>query len=155
MGEKLKQRLKQARFQSLHQEAMLNLLVAASFLEGTMDRLCAGFGITHQQYNILRILKGAGDAGHPCGEIAERMIHPSPDVTRRLDALEREGLVERARSTEDRRVVITRITPKGLGVIDSMSSTLQQQEAHFSNQVSEADCATLSRICEQIYSEAG
>lgn len=154
MGEKLKQRLKQTRFQSLHQEAMLNLLVAASFLEGTMDRLCAGFGITHQQYNILRILKGAGESGHPCGEIAERMIHPSPDVTRRLDALEREGFVERTRSTEDRRVVITRITDKGLQLLDSMNSALQEHANNFSNQVSEADCEELSRICEQIYGGA-
>lgn len=131
------------------------MLVAASFLEGTMDRLCAGFGITHQQYNILRILKGAGESGHPCGEIAVRMIHPSPDVTRRLDALEREGFAERARSTEDRRVVITKITQKGLQVLDSMDSALQQHADNFSSRVNEADCATLSRICEQIYNDVG
>ena len=155
MGEKLKQRLKQARFQSLHQEAMLNLLVAASFLEGSMDKLCGQFGITHQQYNILRILKGAGDSGHPCGEIAERMIHPSPDVTRRLDALERGGFVERLRSTEDRRVVITKITPAGLQLLDSMNDALEQHAQGFSNRVNKADCETLSRICEQIYSGTG
>ena len=132
----------------------MNLLVAASYLEGIMDRRCATFGITHQQYNILRILKGAGDSGHPCGAIAERMIHPSPDVTRRLDALEREGLVERARSTEDRRVVITRITPKGLQLLDSMAEMLQEQSETFSNRVSQADCIELSRICEQIYGNA-
>lgn len=70
-------------------------------------------GLTATQYNVLRILRGAGAAGLSCGDVAGRMITRDPDLTRLLDRLEGRGLVTRARDGEDRRVVVTRITGEG------------------------------------------
>ena len=72
------------------------------------------FGLSPTQYNALRILRGAGDQGRSCSEIAERMINHDPDITRLVDRLERRGLVARSREGRDRRVITTRITLAGL-----------------------------------------
>lgn len=153
MGEALKRRLKTKKFQNPEEEAVLSLLVAAGYLEAKMDRECAQFGISHQQYNILRILKGVYPDGHPCGEIAARMLHPSPDVTRRLDAMEKEGLIERHRSTDDRRVVVTRITEKGLEVLESMAVVLVQRQEEIRRKFTAEECQELTRLCEKFYED--
>lgn len=72
--------------------------------------------LSSTQYNVLRILRGVPD-GLPCGEIANRMITRDPDITRLLDRLEKRSLVSRCRETEDRRTVLTRITPEGLKLL--------------------------------------
>lgn len=149
MGEILKNRLKMSRFESPFQEALLGLMTTASELRTRMDRTLTKAGITGEQYNILRILRGVYPEGHPCGEVAERMIDKSPDITRRIDALEKSGLVERERSTQDRRVVITRITRKGLEIIDQVGPYLQEFEAKISENLSEKDLSELTRICEK------
>ena len=100
MGEGLKRRIQQERFEDSLHEAVLNLLVAAGHVRERMDRVCAEHGITHGQYNVLRILRGAHPDGHPRGEIAARLIERAPDVTRLVDRLERHGYVERARSDD-------------------------------------------------------
>lgn len=74
-------------------------------------------GLTAAQYNVLRILRGAGPEGLACNAIAGRMITPDPDMTRLLDKLEARGFVVRARGQADRRVVSARITPAGLEVL--------------------------------------
>jgi DNA-binding MarR family transcriptional regulator len=71
------------------------------------------FGLTPTQYNVLRILAGAGEAGLSCTEISGRMLTRDPDMTRLLDRLERAGLATRAREGRDRRVVTVRLAPKG------------------------------------------
>ena len=73
--------------------------------------------LSFAQYNVLRILRGAGAEGLPCGEIAERMVNRDPDITRLLDRLETRGLVRRARDGRDRRVVVAGITAAGLAVL--------------------------------------
>ncbi len=107
---------------SLEEEAFLNLQRTTAQLSQAMTELLKEHDLTQTQYNVLRILRGAGTAGLTAGEIGERMITRDPDVTRLLDRLERRGLVERWRCTEDRRVVWTRITAAGLeavGVLDA------------------------------------
>ena len=74
-------------------------------------------GLTSQQFNVLRILRGADPAGATCTAIGERMINHDPDITRLLDRLESRGLAARERSKEDRRVVLTRITRQGLDLV--------------------------------------
>jgi DNA-binding MarR family transcriptional regulator len=81
-------------------------------------------GVTPQQYNVLRILRGAGDGGLPTLEIAERMVENTPGITRLIDRLEAAGLVERERSTEDRRAVICRVTKKGLGLLAGLDESV-------------------------------
>ena len=150
MGTVLQQRLKQNKFQSPQHEAMLALFVAASDLRARVDRKCDEFGISGQQYNILRILRGAYPEGHACGEIGRRMIERSPDVTRRIDGLEKLGLVERSRSTEDRRVVISRITRKGLDVLEQIDPYIREVDDAIHSKLKDEDWVELCRLCETL-----
>jgi DNA-binding MarR family transcriptional regulator len=154
MGDALRRRIRQERFESPVQEAMLNLMVAAEHLRERMDRLCAEFDLSPSQYNVLRILRGAPE-GHPRCEIARRMIDRAPDVTRLVDRLERRGLVERDRSAADRRLSLTRITPAGLALLERMRPRLDEEHRHLAERISHADQRELSRLCEQIYDGEG
>ncbi|HET6853857.1 MAG TPA: MarR family transcriptional regulator [Pyrinomonadaceae bacterium] len=154
MGEVLTRRIKQkADFESPAQEAMLNLLVAGDYIHRRLERVCARFGLTRPQYNVLRMLRGAHPQGHPRGEIASRMLTRSPDVTRLVDRLEEQGLVERDRVREDRRLSITRVTEKGLRLLEEMQPYIAEEQRRFANTVSRSDCIELSRICESIYED--
>ena len=152
MGEALRRRIKQRRFESPLQEALLNVLVAGSHIREHLDRLCAPYGITHSQYNVLRILRGAHPDGHPRCEIANRMVERAPDVTRLIDRLEKQGLVVRDRTAKDRRLSIARITKKGLDLLEQMKVD-ELFVQRFSGRVSSRDKRELSRICEGIYAE--
>src|SRR5262245_26028019 len=102
---KLRAEIKQQKpFGSVAEEVLLNLVRTASHLEARGADLLAAHDLTPAQYNVLRILRGAGPDGHPCQEIGARMISRVPDVTRLVDRLEAAGLVTRKRSDTDRRV---------------------------------------------------
>lgn len=153
MGGVLRRRIKQAKFDSPIQEAMLNLMVASDFVREQIDRVCAGYGLTRGQYNVLRILKGVHPEGHPRCEIAGRMLERAPDVTRLVDRLEKQGLAERDRSATDRRHSITRITKKGLALMDELNREVGELFKLFSVKLTRKDARELSRICEGIYEE--
>jgi len=99
------------------QVAYVALLSATDKLKSLFESLCAPFDITGQQYNVLRILRGAGPDGLPTLTIAQRMIETTPGITRMIDRLESKGLVEREIRSRDRRCVYCRITPKGLDLL--------------------------------------
>ena len=82
-------------------------------------------GLSETQYNVLWILRGAGTEGLACQEIAARMLTHDPDITRLLDRLERRGLIGRARSAEDRRVVLSRITAEGLKMLSLLDPAVR------------------------------
>jgi DNA-binding MarR family transcriptional regulator len=153
LGEALRKRISQERFESPALEAMLNLFVAVDHLRGKVSDVCGRFGITHGQYNVLRILRGAHPDGHPRCEISRRMIEKAPDVTRLVDRLEAMELVERVRSADDRRLSIAKITPKGLQLLKDMDPEIKGIAGYFSSRVSRRDCEEISRICEVIYQE--
>ena len=92
--------------------------------------------LTPAQYNVLRILRGAGDAGLTCGGVSDRLIRHDPDVTRLLDRLERRHLIERSREPSDRRVVRTRITAEGLAALGRLDAEVdalhERQLGHMS-----------------------
>jgi DNA-binding MarR family transcriptional regulator len=92
-------------FHSLGQEAVISLLRTADVVRAHFEKQLAPYGVTLQQFNVLRILRGAGAGGLPTLEIGARMVERTPGVTRLIDRLERKDLVRRARGTEDRRVV--------------------------------------------------
>lgn len=152
MGEKLKQRLKQDKFTSIEQEALLNLFLANNFIKKKMDDLCQSFGITSAQYNVLRILRGAHPEGYPRCEIIPRMIDQAPDVTRIIDNLEKQDLILRENSPEDRRLSIAKITKKGLDLIENMEQDVAELNNCIRASLSEAEVIQLSEICEKIYS---
>ncbi len=89
----------------------------AAFLEQAVGQALKPHGISATQYNALRILRGAGPKGVSCQEVASRMIRPEPDLTRLFDRIEARGLIRRARSEEDRRVVRVRIAPAGMKLL--------------------------------------
>jgi DNA-binding MarR family transcriptional regulator len=153
MGDALRRRIQQEHFESPLHEAILNLLVAADYVRDRTERSCAEVGITASQYNVLRILRGAHPEGHPRCEIARRMVERAPDVTRLIDRLEKQGLVERDRTARDRRLSISRITPAGLALLAEMDPKMRQSQEHFAERLSPADRAELSRICEAIYGD--
>ena len=151
MGEGLKRRIKQERFQSPLQEAVLNLMVASDYLKRQAESICSERGITGAQYNVLRILRGVHPDGHPRCEIASRMIERSPDITRLVDRLEAQGLVERDRSSQDRRLSLTTITAKGLDLLDKLGPEMNRVNSMLGKRLSRRDCTELTRICESIY----
>ena len=155
MPEGLRQRIKQQKaFQSKAQEAMLNLIVAAVHVREQIQRVCKQYGLTQAHYNVLRILRGAPEGGHPRSAIIERMLDPAPDVTRLIDTLVRKGLVVRERSEVDRRMVMHVITAHGEALLETMQDDITAIHAAFDSRIPEADLDDLSRICEHIYSEA-
>ena len=121
----LQAELKQTRpFRSPLEEAFVGLQRTAAVLEHALETALKPSGITATQYNVLRILRGAGDAGLCRSEVGERMVRRVPDVTRLLDRLEETGFIARARGGEDRRYVTTRITPEGLAALESLDTVV-------------------------------
>jgi len=110
---------------SPEEAAFLDLLRTADMLTRGAIGVLKAEDLSLTQYNVLRILRGAPQ-GLPCGEIASRMITRDPDVTRLLDRMEKRGLISRARESRDRRVVVARITPEGLKLVDRLDEPVQK-----------------------------
>src|SRR2546428_6106863 len=114
----IQREIKQTRpFGSKGEEAAVALMRTADLLRRAIGNVVDRYGITLQQYNVLRILRGAGRQGLPTLEIADRMIEQTPGITRLIDRLEGKHLVVRSRSTNDRRCVYCRITSAGLALL--------------------------------------
>jgi DNA-binding MarR family transcriptional regulator len=123
----LQEELKQRKpFQSLEEEAFLNLARTYAVLEHELLQALKPFDITPTQYNVLRILRGAGPEGLCRNEVGERLVRRVPDVTRLLDRMEEMSLVDRVRGGEDRRYVTARITRQGLGVLDRLDTEIHR-----------------------------
>ena len=113
-------------FDSLEQEALLNLLRTADVLMRRIIAVLKPYGLSHSQYNVLRILRGAGEDGLACREIGDRMITHDPDITRLLDRLEARGLVTRTRDQQDRRIVMARVTAEGLRLLAQLDGPIEE-----------------------------
>lgn len=151
----LQKRVIQSRFESPAQEAMVALMVAAGHLMRGLEEVCADHGITHDQYNVLRILRGVHPQGHPRYAIAERLIDRAPDVTRLLDRLEREKLVERYRSDEDRRLSLSRITERGRALLTAMDPDILAVHERFASGLTGTEVRELARLCGAMLEEGG
>lgn len=126
LQDEIKQR---APFHSGGAEVAVGILRTAAVLERHYNQIVTKRGITIQQYNVLRILRGAGARGMPTLVIRDRMIHEAPGITRLLDRLEEAGLVRRERQVADRRQVVCYITPAG----DTLLSDLDAEVAEADN----------------------
>jgi DNA-binding MarR family transcriptional regulator len=135
-------------FRSLRTEAYLNLERSTDAIKSTVAEALKPFGVSGTQYNVLRILRGAGVAGRTCGEVAERLITRDPDITRLLDRLEKRGLIVRSREQKDRRVVTTRIASAGLKLLDDIEPTLSQVEQGLFKGFSDAKLRSLINLLE-------
>jgi len=113
------------RFDSPEQEAYLALWRTYDRLRSFEDELFAGFDLTAQQYNLLRLLRAAKPDPVPTLTLAERLVSRAPDITRMLDKLESRKFITRTRSTEDRRAVLVAITPPGITLLDRIAEPLR------------------------------
>lgn len=113
-------------FASLKEEAALSIARTAAVLEHQVSQALKAHALTPSQYNVLRILRGAGAAGLCRNEVGQRLVTQVPDVTRLLDRMEDTGLISRQRSSEDRRYVTTRITRKGLDLVDRLDKPMRE-----------------------------
>ncbi len=126
MGKGIQAEIQQSKpFSTLEEEALVSLQRTADQLQGRLSDMLKPHELTPTQYNALRILRGAGEVGRACSEIAERMINRDPDITRLVDRLERRGLVARSREGRDRRVIMTRITPAGLELLRGLDRPIE------------------------------
>jgi DNA-binding MarR family transcriptional regulator len=122
---KVSQSSKVRKVGSPEETAFLDLLRTADMLSRGAVEVLKAEDLSPSQYNVLRILRGAPE-GLPCGEIASRLITRDPDVTRLLDRMEKRGLISRARESRDRRMVLARLTPEGLKLVDRLDGPVQK-----------------------------
>jgi DNA-binding MarR family transcriptional regulator len=132
------------------QEATVSLMVAADHLAQALGAICARYGITGEQYNMLRILRGAHPAGQPRGEVARHCPHRAPDVTRMLDRLVRQGLVKRARAAEDRRCSMARITKTGLKLLARIDPEISAAMQRLTQSLSPTELRQLTRLSDAL-----
>jgi MarR family transcriptional regulator, organic hydroperoxide resistance regulator len=154
-GSLLQGEIRQTRpFRSRTHEAFLSLLRTADMARSRFADVFEGEGVTSQQYNVLRILRGAGEAGLPTLEIGARMIERTPGVTRMVDRLERKGWVSRERHPEDRRRVWCFITRQGLELLARLDAPVDAADAAVFAGMDQAEVEalvhTLDRLREQL-----
>ena len=129
MASRIQQEIKQTRpFDTRSQEAMIGLMRTADIVRRAVGEIVEPYGITPQQYNVLRILRGAGDNGLPTLEIAERMIEAAPGITRLIDRLESKRLVVRVPCDKDRRRIFCRITREGLALLKKLDGPIRDAD---------------------------
>lgn len=146
---KLSKLIKQDTFTSLAQETILNVMVTHSWLVGELSAAMDTYDVTPVQYNVLRILRGSHPDRLTCSQIGERMLDRTPDVTRMLDRLERAGLIERARSEEDRRVVKVGISKGGRALLDRMQHDITNVQQQLTRHLSEDEQRELCNLLEK------
>jgi DNA-binding MarR family transcriptional regulator len=146
----LRELIKQDRFSSPSQEALLNLFATSSWAWSRVTAALAPYGITPAQYNVLRILRGVYPGHHKCSDVGARLVDRTPDVTRLLDRIEREGWVERRRSREDRRIVEVAITRAGLALLDQVDGPAERALVDLAEHLSPREIDTLIGLLEKL-----
>ena len=137
-------------FKSVEEEAILSIARTAAILEHAGAEALKPFKLTITQYNVLRILRGAGDAGLCRNEVGERLVTKVPDVTRLLDRMEAAGLIVRQRGGEDRRFVATRITEKALKLLDKIDRELPAMHGRQLGHVGQKRLRELIALLEEV-----
>ncbi len=147
MTSSLRDQLRQQKpFRSLYQEAFLNVARTETVLHDGIDRVLQPKGLSLTQYNVLRMLRGAGDDGLCRNEIRDRLITRMPDVSRLLDRMEEGGLVSRVRSTEDRRLVNTTLTKRGRTLVDQLDDAVAGEHERQLGHLNQTQLKTLIEL---------
>ena len=152
----LREEIRQTKpFASPAQEAILGLYRTADLLQRTFAQIVEPRGISLQQYNVLRILCGAGKQGTPTLDIADRMIEKTPGITRLLDKLEAKHLVRRERCRGDRRQVLCWITPHGLQLLADLDKPLTSAGEKVAQPLKSSELQTLIALMQKIRNHLG
>ena len=141
-------------FASAADEAVVTLLGTADRVRTALSRVVEAHGITLQQYNVLRILRGAGDEGLPTLDIAARMIEHSPGITRLLDRLEAKRLVRRVRCPEDRRQVLCHATEPARRLLGGLDGPVADAGRRALAALDPARTAALVRLLDAVRATA-
>jgi MarR family transcriptional regulator, organic hydroperoxide resistance regulator len=145
----LREEIKQRRpFRSRGHEGVVSLLLTADRLRRDLAQVVEPHGLTLQQYNVLRILRGAGSQGLPTLDVADRMIEQTPGITRLLDRLEGKSLVRRERCAKDRRRVWVAITPGGLRLLATLDGPMSRADDALLERLGARRAVTLIRLLE-------
>jgi|SRR5579864_8458016 len=148
---KLREELLQSKpFRNLPEEAILNVWRTGDFVAHQLHQLLKTHHLSQTQYNVLRILRGAGKEGLPCGEIGGRMLTRDPDVTRLMDRLVKQGTASRTRQRNDRRVIIARITPAGMSLLEEIDPLVGQLIDGMLGHMKTARLETLIQLLEEV-----
>lgn len=137
-------------FASIEEEAILNIARTAEIFTQISAEFLKDFGPSPTQYNVLRILRGAGQDGLTCSQLSERMITHDPDITRLLDRMETRGWVVRARGNDDRRVVLTHISKLGLQLTNEIDQPLRAMVKKTLGKIGKGELSSLIDILEKI-----
>jgi DNA-binding MarR family transcriptional regulator len=147
---KLQHELKKRRpFDSLDEEAALNIWRTNDRLQICFDRLMRGYGLTPSQYNVLRILRGEGKP-LPILEIAGRTVAVVPGITGLIDRLERAGFVNRLRCEKDRRVIYVALTDQGMETLAVLEEPLTGLRHKLLGHLSQGELKELIRLLEKV-----
>jgi DNA-binding MarR family transcriptional regulator len=136
----------------LEDRLFVALLTVADALSLEAEQLVKSAGLSGTQYNVLRILRGAGPHGLACSAIGDRMISHDPDITRLLDRMEKRGLITRERQTDDRRVVLTRITSKGLETLKHLDQPIHELHKRQFRHMPASRLKALAKLLEELRS---
>jgi DNA-binding MarR family transcriptional regulator len=137
-------------FSSIYQEATLSVMKTADVLRRRITRVLEPFEITPQQYNVLRIVRGAGEGGIPTLAIGERLLEETPGMTRLLDRLEFKGLVRRERCEKDRRQVLCYMAPAGEELLARLDPLVLEADDYYSSVVTVQEAELLVELLEKI-----
>lgn len=146
---RLEEELQQEGFQSEYQKAVLNILFTSNWLESDSARLLKPFGISSQQYNVLRILKGQGGNAISVNNIMSRMIDKMSNASRLVEKLRKKELIERVTCEHDRRQVDVRITSAGLALLVEADKVMNKFD-DMKDKLTEKEAASLSELLEKI-----
>jgi len=123
---KINDSIKQAEFENPQAKAWVNLMFTYHHMMDKTRQVFKQFGLTQQQYNVLRILKGKKSQPATCGEVKRVMLDKNPDLSRLCDRLVAKGLVQRETNETNRREVELTITAKGLDLLETISIPLKE-----------------------------
>ncbi len=131
-------------------KVFIAILKTADALGQEAEQLLKSHSLTGAQYNVLRILRGAGPGGLPCNAIGDRMISHDPDMTRLLDRMEKRKLISRERQTDDRRVVLTCITREGLELLKTLDQPIRDLHRRQFRHMAAARLKRLAQLLEEV-----
>jgi DNA-binding MarR family transcriptional regulator len=142
--------IRQTAFRSPYHRLVVNILYSGNWISNAQMRLLKPFGITMQQYNVLRILRGQSPQPVKVSEITERMLDKMSNASRLVDKLVAKKLVVRTECPSDRRAVDVVITQKGLDLLQRIDSTQLQWEEDIQQRLTSEEAIVLSRLLDQL-----
>ena len=148
---KLQQEIQQTKaIRLLEEETTLNIVRTADVLMLALADVLKPLLLSATQYNVLRILRGAGSGGASCKDIGGRLVARDPDITRLMDRLEQRGLVSRDRAKEDRRVVAHRLTRAGLELANELDRPIEALHRKIMGHMKAAKLRELIGLLEEV-----